>query len=88
MMLKPGHLKKIISSLVTPQFHSEGDREFGELQHMSKAKLIGDIDTADESSQQKCDMKCMLELTHSLNGYSCLSFQSCSLKKKMSVFAL
>jgi hypothetical protein len=23
-----------------------------------------------------------------LNGYSCLSFQSCSLKKKMSVFAL
>ena len=30
--------------LVTPQFHGKSNREFRELQHMSKAKLIGDID--------------------------------------------
>ena len=28
---------------VTPQFHGKSNREFRELQHMSKAKLIGDI---------------------------------------------
>jgi len=30
--------------LVTPQFHGKSNREFRELQHMSEAKLIGDID--------------------------------------------
>lgn len=29
--------------LVAPQFHGKSNREFRELQHMSKAKLIGDI---------------------------------------------
>jgi len=29
--------------LITAQFHGKSNREFRELQHMSKAKLIGDI---------------------------------------------